>query len=73
MLEALLGAGIVPDLLVGTSVGAVNAAFMAAGPTPDRARALSEVWRRLSAGRRSSWRAGSWALLREAEQDRFRF
>ena len=49
MLEALLGAGIVPDLLVGTSVGAVNAAFMAAGPTPDRARDLSEVWRRLSA------------------------
>ena len=49
MLEALLNAGIVPDLLVGTSIGAVNAAFMAAGPTPDRARALSEIWRRLSA------------------------
>jgi len=49
MLEALLDAGIVPDLLVGTSIGAVNAAFMAAGPTPDRARALSEVWRRASA------------------------
>jgi NTE family protein len=49
MLEALLGAGIVPDLLVGTSIGAVNAAFMAAGPSPDRARALSDVWRRLSA------------------------
>jgi predicted acylesterase/phospholipase RssA len=49
MLEALLGAGIVPDLLVGTSIGAVNAAFMAAGPSPERARALSDVWRRLSA------------------------
>jgi predicted acylesterase/phospholipase RssA len=49
MLEALLGAGIVPDLLVGTSIGAVNAAFMAAGPSADRARALSDVWRRLSA------------------------
>ncbi len=48
MLEALLDAGIVPDLLVGTSIGAVNAAFMAAGPTPDRARMLSDVWRRLS-------------------------
>jgi NTE family protein len=48
MLEALLGAGIVPDLLVGTSIGAVNAAFMAAGPSPERARALSDVWRRLS-------------------------
>jgi NTE family protein len=49
MLEALLVAGIVPDLLVGTSIGAVNAAFMAAGPSLDRARALSDVWRRLSA------------------------
>lgn len=48
MLEALLEAGIVPDLLVGTSIGAVNAAYMAAGPTPDRAAALSEVWRRIS-------------------------
>jgi NTE family protein len=49
MLEALLLAGIVPDLLVGTSIGAVNAAFMAAGPSVDRARDLSDVWRRLSA------------------------
>jgi NTE family protein len=49
MLEALLDAGIVPDLLVGTSIGAVNAAFMAAGPTPDRARALSDIWRHASA------------------------
>jgi NTE family protein len=49
MLEALLEAGIVPDLLVGTSIGAVNAAFMAAGPSPDRAAELSELWRRLRA------------------------
>lgn len=48
MLEALLDSGIVPDLLVGTSIGAVNAAFMAAGPTPERARMLSNIWRRLS-------------------------
>jgi NTE family protein len=48
MLEALLDAGIVPDLLVGTSIGAVNAAFMAADPSYARAQALSDVWRRLS-------------------------
>jgi len=49
MLEALLDAGITPDLLVGTSIGAVNAAFLAAGPSPAQARALSAIWRGLSA------------------------
>jgi len=45
MLEALLAAGIHPDVLVGTSIGAANAAFLAADPTVHGARALSEVWR----------------------------
>lgn len=49
MLEALLDAGIVPDLLVGTSIGAVNASYMAAGPTPAQAGRLSDIWRGLSA------------------------
>ncbi len=43
MLAALLEAGIRPDLVVGTSVGAVNGAAVAADPTPaavDRLRAL---------------------------------
>lgn len=47
MLEALLEAGIVPDMLVGTSIGAANAAFLAAAPTLERARALSSLWRRV--------------------------
>jgi NTE family protein len=47
MLRALLGAGIVPDLLVGCSVGALNAAFMAAGPTTERLDTLERVWRGL--------------------------
>jgi NTE family protein len=46
MLEALLEAGICPDVLVGTSIGAANAAFLAADPSLERARALSELWRR---------------------------
>lgn len=47
MLEALLEAGIRPDVLVGTSIGAANAAFLAADPTLRRARALSALWRRV--------------------------
>lgn len=47
MLEALLDAGIQPDVLVGTSIGAANAAFLAADPSPERARALSNLWRRV--------------------------
>jgi len=34
MLQALLEAGIVPDLVVGTSVGALNGVVIAAEPTP---------------------------------------
>lgn len=45
MLEALLQAGVVPDLLVGTSIGAANAAFLAADPTRERARDLATLWR----------------------------
>jgi NTE family protein len=44
MLQALTDRGVVPDLLVGTSVGAVNAAFLAGGPSPARIEALAEIW-----------------------------
>jgi NTE family protein len=44
MLQALADRGVVPDLLVGTSVGAVNAAFLAAGPSPARIDALANIW-----------------------------
>lgn len=44
-LEALLEAGIRPDLLVGSSVGAINAAYIAAAPTLDGVRRLSAIWR----------------------------
>ena len=49
MLEALLDAGITPGVLVGTSIGAANAAFIAGDPTPDGARALSDIWRTVRA------------------------
>jgi NTE family protein len=44
MLRALSEAGIRPDLVVGTSVGAINGAFIAADPAGAAAR-LGEKWR----------------------------
>jgi NTE family protein len=48
MLEALYEQGIAPDVLVATSVGALNAAFIASrAQTVATARALARVWREL--------------------------
>lgn len=47
MLQALQEAGVVPDLLVGTSVGAVNAAWVADRGDAAGLEALAEVWRGL--------------------------
>jgi NTE family protein len=44
MLRALAEHGVAPDVLVGTSVGAINAAWAAGSPGPDGARALAEAW-----------------------------
>lgn len=43
-LLALLERGIEPDLLVGTSAGAINAAYLAGDPSLDGARRLAELW-----------------------------
>jgi predicted acylesterase/phospholipase RssA/NAD(P)-dependent dehydrogenase (short-subunit alcohol dehydrogenase family) len=48
MLRALFDRGIRPDVIVGTSAGALNGAFNAARePTPETADALGDVWRGL--------------------------
>jgi NTE family protein len=44
MLQALLEEGIKPDLLVGTSAGAVNAAWIAGLPHRDGVRDLAGIW-----------------------------
>jgi NTE family protein len=45
MLRALYERGVSADLLVGTSVGALNAAFIASRPqTPETARELAKAW-----------------------------
>ena len=51
MLEALYERDIRPDLIVGTSAGALNGAFLASRPqTVETARELGEVWRGLRRG-----------------------
>lgn len=44
MLQALLEAGIVPDVIAGCSVGALNGVYVAADPTPERATDLARLW-----------------------------
>src|SRR5919106_6191897 len=44
MWRALAESDIQPDFIVGTSIGALNGAFMAARPDPARIDALAAVW-----------------------------
>lgn len=44
MLKALTRKGIVPDLVVGASVGAINAAFFAGLPTSEGVARLERIW-----------------------------
>lgn len=45
MLLALSDRGVVPDLLVGASVGALNAAYVAGDPSPAGMNRLADLWR----------------------------
>ncbi len=44
MLRTLLAAGVSPDFIVGSSVGALNASYFAAYPHPDGVEALATIW-----------------------------
>jgi NTE family protein len=48
MLRELLARGIGPDLVVGSSVGALNGAHLAGDPTPAGVAKLEAIWRGLS-------------------------
>jgi NTE family protein len=48
MLLALDEAGIVPDLIVGTSAGALNAAYVARHPWPGATAGLVAIWQQIS-------------------------
>jgi NTE family protein len=54
MLRALAERGIRPDIVLGTSVGAVNGAFYAADPTLAGVERLTELWRESSWSERSA-------------------
>src|SRR5580704_4397984 len=48
ILRSLLEAGIYPDVVVGSSVGALNAAFFAMHPTLAGADRLARLWRSMT-------------------------
>jgi NTE family protein len=48
MLRALLESGFQPDLVIGTSVGALNGAAIAANPTTSGVSTLADLWSSLS-------------------------
>ena len=48
MLQTLIGRGIRPDLIVGTSVGALNGAWLAGGSSDADLRELADLWRGLT-------------------------
>ena len=47
MLRGLFASGVVPDLVVGSSVGAINGAYVAGAPTLKRLARLEAIWRGL--------------------------
>jgi NTE family protein len=47
MLNALVDAGVTPDLVLGSSVGALNGAAIASAPNRDTVKRLTELWKAL--------------------------
>jgi NTE family protein len=68
MLRELLAHGVKADLVVGSSVGAINGAYFAGEPTVDGVRKLETIWRGLQ--RREvfpvTWRSLTGAILRRS-------
>jgi NTE family protein len=66
MMQTLLEAGIVPHALVGTSVGALNAAYVGWHTGLDRVHELADHWLRLTT--RDIFPGGSWSRLAHLAQ-----
>jgi NTE family protein len=60
MLRALAAHGVTADMVVGSSVGAMNAAYYASNPTPEGIEKLAAIWRSL---RRNDVIAITWRTL----------
>ncbi|OQW80343.1 MAG: patatin [Proteobacteria bacterium ST_bin14] len=58
--QALAEAGIEPDWVVGTSIGAINAALIAGGPAKDGLNRLREFWKRVESDRFMGMPLPSW-------------
>lgn len=66
MLRELVAYGIVPDLVVGSSVGAINGAYFAGAPNAEGVTQLEAIWRGLRRGEvfPVTWRSLTGLLLR---------
>jgi NTE family protein len=64
-LLALMEHDILPQILVGTSVGAINAALLAINPTLEGARHMEKIWREASekVGVRRDYISAMWRLV----------
>lgn len=63
--QALHESGIEPDWMIGTSIGAINAALIAGNSRDDRVPALREFWRRMA--HKSIWHDwGVWPRFLQA-------
>ena len=67
MLQALVAAGITPDLVLGTSVGAINGAVLASEPTEAAVARLTALWR---ASGRAIWRGSPVSRVRAVARTR---
>ena len=62
--QALHEAGMEPDWIIGTSIGAINASVIAGNHPEDRLTRLQEFWKRV--GQKSLWESfGVWQSLHE--------
>lgn len=59
--QALHEAGLEPDWIIGTSIGAINAGLIAGNEPENRLPRLQEFWRRMT--RRDLWHASPWPGL----------
>jgi len=62
--QALHEAGVEPDWIIGTSIGAINAGLIAGNRPPDRLARLDAFWKKMERSKTAGW-AGGWPGLTE--------